>query len=176
MLCLAKNSLTLRVAWHAWPTVVGQKPGTGRPFVRPFPNDKLNSSAISLIIKCWFPWITALTWSTVSLVRTVDGWPVCESTSMDMQPFLNQVYHSNVLDQLNTVSVNACCCISYVSVAILSSLWQNLMQTCCSINTSISQFDGETNMIALQINSLMTESSCHPLLWYMVSGVAKYPT
>jgi hypothetical protein len=35
MLCLAKNSLTQ--GCMTWRTVVVQKPGTGRPFVRPFP-------------------------------------------------------------------------------------------------------------------------------------------
>jgi hypothetical protein len=67
----------------------------------------------------------------------VDGWPVCGSSSMDMGPFLNQEYHSDVLDQLNAVSPNACCSILYISVAILPSFWQNLMQTRCSFNTSI---------------------------------------
>jgi hypothetical protein len=100
------------------------------------PNDKLSSSAISLIAKRQFPQITALTQSTVSLVRTVDGWPVCGSSSMDVWPFLNREYHSNVLDQLNAVSANACCSILHVSVAVLPSFWQNLMQTCCSFNTS----------------------------------------
>jgi hypothetical protein len=53
----------------------------------------------------------------------------------------------------------------------------NLMQTRCSFNTSISQYDGGTNKIVLYINSITTESSCHPLLWYVASGdVAKYPT
>jgi hypothetical protein len=64
-------------------------------------------------------------------------------------PFLNREYYSNVLDQLNAVSPNACCSISYVSVAILPSFWQNFMQTRCSFNTSISQYDGGTNTIAL---------------------------
>jgi hypothetical protein len=68
---------------------------------------------------------------------------------MDMWPFLNQEYQSNVLDWLNTVSPNACCSIPYVSVAIWPSFWQNLMQTRCSFNTSISQYDGGTNTIAL---------------------------
>jgi hypothetical protein len=31
----------------------------------------------------------------------------------------------------------------------LPSFWQNLMQTRCSFNTSISQYDGGTNTIAL---------------------------
>jgi hypothetical protein len=66
---------------------------------------------------------------------------------MDMQPFLNQEYHSNVLDRLNAVSPNVCCSISYVSVAVLPSFWQNLMQTRCSFNTSISQYDGGRNTI-----------------------------
>jgi hypothetical protein len=105
------------------------------------PNDKLSSSAISLIVKRRFLRITALT--TVSLVRTVDGRPVCGSSTMDVRPFLNREYHSNVLDRLNAVSPNACCSISYVSVAVLPNFWQNLMQTRCSFNTSISQYDGE---------------------------------
>jgi hypothetical protein len=71
------------------------------------------------------------------------------SSSMDVQPFLNWEYHANVFDQLNTVSPNACCSISYVSVAVLPSFWQNLMQTCCLFNTSISQYNEGTNMIAL---------------------------
>jgi hypothetical protein len=70
------------------------------------------------------------------------------SSSMDVRPFLNRECHSNVLDQLN-VSPNACCSISYDSVAVLPSFWQNLMQTRCSLNTSISQYDGGTNTIEL---------------------------
>jgi hypothetical protein len=62
-------------------------------------------------------------------------------------------------------------------VAVLPSFWSNVMQTRCSFNTSISQYDGGTNTIALWIKSLTTESSCHPLLWYVASGdVAKYST
>jgi hypothetical protein len=96
---------------------------------------------------------------------------------MDVRPFLYREYHSNVLDRLNAVCPNACCSIFYVSVTVLPSFWQNLMQTRCSFNTSVSQYDGGTNTIALLINSLTTESSCHPLLWYVESGyVAKYPT
>jgi hypothetical protein len=71
------------------------------------------------------------------------------SSSMDVRSFLNLEYHSNVLDRLNAVSPNACCSISYVSVAILPSFWQNLMQTRYSFNTSISQYEGGTNTIAL---------------------------
>jgi hypothetical protein len=96
---------------------------------------------------------------------------------MDVRPFLNREYLSDVLYRLNAVSPNACCSISYVSVAVLPSFWQNLMQTRCFFNTSISQYDGGTNTIKLSINSLTTESSSHPLLWYVASGdVAKYPT
>jgi hypothetical protein len=32
-------------------------------------------------------------------------------------------------------------------VAVLPSFWQNLMQTRCSFNTSISQYDGGTNTL-----------------------------
>jgi hypothetical protein len=55
----------------------------------------------------------------------------------------------NVLNRLNAVSPNACCSISYVSMAVLPSFWQNLMQTRWSFNTSISQYDEGTNTIAL---------------------------
>jgi hypothetical protein len=122
---------------------------------------------------------TALTRSTVSLVRAVDGWPVCGSSSMDVRPFLNWEYHSNVLDRLNAVSVNACCSISYVSLAVLPSFWQNLMQTRCSFNTSIhNTTEAQTRLDCRSTHSRLTsESSCHPLLWYVASGdVAKYPT
>jgi hypothetical protein len=77
--------------------------------------------------------------------------PACQrkQLSMDVRPFLNWEYHSNVLDQLNAVPPDACRSISYVSVAVLPSFWQNLMQTHCSLNTSISQYEGGTNTIAL---------------------------
>jgi hypothetical protein len=169
-----------KIPWHSG--LCGEKALPTRisfriNIARHVPNDKLSSSAISMIVKRRFPWITALTRSTVLLVGAVDGQPVCGSSSMDVRPFLNREYHSNVLDQLNAVSLNAYCSISYVSVAILPSFWQNLMQTRCSFNTSISQYNRGTNTIALQINSLMTESSRHPLLWYVASGdVVKYPT
>jgi hypothetical protein len=71
------------------------------------------------------------------------------SSSMDVRSFLDQECHSNVLDRLNTVSPNAYCSISYISVAVLPSFWQNLMQIRCSFNTSISQYDRGTNTIAL---------------------------
>jgi hypothetical protein len=57
------------------------------------PNEKLSSSAISLIVKRRFPRITALTRSSVSLIRAVDGRPVCGSSSMVVRPFLNREYH-----------------------------------------------------------------------------------
>jgi hypothetical protein len=150
MLCVAKNSLTLRahVTWHI---VVVQKPCVSIAWH--VPNDKLCLSEISLIVKRRFPRITALTRSTVSLVRAVDGRPACESSSMDVWQFLNREYHSNVFDRQNAVSPNACCSISYVSVAVLPSFWQNLLLTRCSFNTSLSQYDGGTNTIALLINS-----------------------
>jgi hypothetical protein len=58
-----------------------------------------------------------------SLVRAVDGRPVCGSSYMDVRPFLNREYHSNVLDRLNAVSPNACCSISHISVAVFPSFW-----------------------------------------------------
>jgi hypothetical protein len=145
MLYLAKNSLTLRATWNgalSWcRTSLADTYHIPRSCVSiawHVPNDKLSSSAISLIVKHQFPQITALTRSTVSLVRAVDGRPLCGSSSMDVRPFLNWEYHSNVLDRFHAVSLNACCSISYISVAVLPSFWQNLMQTRCSFSTSIS--------------------------------------
>jgi hypothetical protein len=97
----------------------------------------------------------------------LDIWP-------DLPRFLNV---PNVLERLNAVSPNSCCSISYVSVAVLPSFWKNLMRASCSFNTSFSQYDGGTNTLALLINSLTNEWSCHLLLWYVASGdVTKYPT
>jgi hypothetical protein len=112
-------------------------------------------------VKCRFPRITALTRSAVSLVRAVDGRPVWRSSLMDVQAFLNREYYSDVLDRLMAVPPNACSIVC-VSVAVSPSFWQNLMQTCCSFNTSISQYDGGTNTIALWINSLKSKASSHP--------------
>jgi hypothetical protein len=99
----------------------------------------------------------------------------CLDIWLDLPRFLRPRWRRRLLLWLNAVSLNACCSISYVSAAVLPSFWQNFMQTRCSFSTSISQYDGETNTIALWINSLTTESSCHPLLWYVASGnVAKY--
>jgi hypothetical protein len=135
----------------AWRIVVEQKPGTGRPFVKPF-----LTNCISKALQNGY--VDSLTHGLVlgkklmmhqTLRIKKSGRPVCGLLSMDVWPFLNREYHSNVLDRLNAVSPNACCSISYVSVAILSSFCQNLMQTRCSFNKSISQYDGGTNRIAL---------------------------
>jgi hypothetical protein len=67
----------------------------------------------------------------------------------EVQPFLKWEYHSDVLDKLNAISLNACCNISYDSVAVLPSFQQNLMQTYCSFNTSFSQCDEQNNMLAM---------------------------
>jgi hypothetical protein len=119
--------------------------GTGRPFERPFPTNCISK---------------ALQNGRQSDSRSGVGEETRDapdpprqrkrsSSSMEVRPFLNREYHSNVLDLLNGVSPNAYCSILYVSVAVLPSFWQNLMQTRCSFNTSISQYDGGTNTIAL---------------------------
>jgi hypothetical protein len=77
-----------------------------------------------------------------------------------LRPFLNREYHSNILDRLNAVSPNTCCSISYVSVAVLPSFWQNLMQTRCSFNTSISQYDeGQTRLHCRSTHSRLSQAS-----------------
>jgi hypothetical protein len=113
------------------------------------PNDKLSSSAISLIVKSRFPRITALTRSTVSLVRAADGQPVCGSSSMEVRPFLNREYHSNCLGPIQRCFSEWLLKHFVRFCGRLTSSWQNLMQTRCSFNTSISQYDGGINTIAL---------------------------
>jgi hypothetical protein len=138
----------------AWRIVVVQKPGTGRPFVRPFATNCISKALQNGYVHSLIHGVALgkkLVMHQTLRVKegAVDGQPVCGSSSMDVRPFLNREYHSNVLDRLNAVSSNACCSISYVSVAVLPSFWQNLMQTRCSFNTSISQYDGGTNTTAL---------------------------
>jgi hypothetical protein len=84
----------------------------------------------------------------------------------EVQPFLKWEYCSTVLDQLDTVSPNACRSNFYASVDILSSFQQNVMQQCCS-NTSTSLCNGQTPHTRLK-------SSCYLLLWYVTSDLTKY--
>jgi hypothetical protein len=81
-------------------------------------NEILNSLAVSLIVKCQYLWINSLTRATVSWICANDGWPVCGLSLIIVQTFLTYKYHWNVLDQLAAVPPNACCSISYISVAI----------------------------------------------------------
>jgi hypothetical protein len=138
----------------AWRIVVVQKSGTGRPFVRPFPkkciSKALQNGYVDSLIHGLALGKKLVMHQTLRVKESVVyGRLVCGSLSMDVRPFLSRVYHSSVLNRLNAVSPNACCSISYVYVAVLPSFWQNLMQTRCSFNTSISQYDGGTNTIAL---------------------------
>jgi hypothetical protein len=62
-----------------------------------------------------------------SFVGSCRWWPACVWIIVDgLRPFLNMEYHSKILDRLNAVSPNAGCGISYVSLAVLPSFWQNL--------------------------------------------------
>jgi hypothetical protein len=136
----------------AWRIVVVQKPGTGRPLVRPFPtnciSEALQKGYVDSLIHGLALGKKLVMHQTLASKKAPLMAGLYVDSSMDVRPFLNREYHSNVLDRLNAVSPNACS-ISYVSVAVLPSFWQNLMQTRCSFNTSISQYDGGTNTIAL---------------------------
>jgi hypothetical protein len=149
----------------AWHTVVVQKPGTRRLFVRPFLTNCISKELHclcrqSLIVKCWFPRITAFTWSTVLLVRAIDGWPVCGSSSMDVRPFLNWEYHSNVLDRLSAVSSNACCSISYISVAVYQVSGRTL---CKHVAPSTHPFhntmEGQTRLHCTSTHSRLSQAA-----------------
>jgi hypothetical protein len=160
MLCLAKNSLTLRAAWNVH--CRGAEARYRKTICEAVSDELHLEGVVERLCR------QSDSWSGVG-EETRDapapprqrkrsaGLLVCGSSSMDVWPFLNREYHTNVLVRLNAVSPNASCTISYVSVAILPSFLQNLMQTRCSFNTSISQYDGGTNTIALQINSLTTK-------------------
>jgi hypothetical protein len=78
--------------------------------------------------------IDRLTWWTVALVRAVDGRPVDVDGSAAI---LKREHHSNVSNLLNAAFRNVCCSISYISLAVLPSFQQNLMQTHCCFSTSI---------------------------------------
>jgi hypothetical protein len=129
----------------AWRIVVVQKPGTGSPFVRP-----TNCIWKALQNGYVYSLIHGLALEKKLVMRqTLRVKESYQRSSMDVRPFLNREYHSDVLDRLSAVSPNVCCSISYVSVFVLPSFWQNVMQKRCSFNTSISQYDGGTNTIAL---------------------------
>jgi hypothetical protein len=109
-----------------WRIVVVQKPGTGRPFVRKFLTNCISKALQNGYVDSLIHGLALekkLVMHQTLRVKESD-----QRSSMDVLPFLNREYHSNVLDRLNAVSPNACCSI-YVSVAVLSSFWQNLMQT-----------------------------------------------
>jgi hypothetical protein len=76
-----------------------------------------------------------------SVQHCLDIWP-------DLPRFLRPRWQWCLPLWLNAVSPNPCS-ILYVSGAVLPSFLQNLMQTRCFFNTSISQYDGGTNTIAL---------------------------
>jgi hypothetical protein len=132
------------VAQH---TVVVQKPGTGRPFVRLFLTNCIPKALQNGYVDSRIHGVAL--GKKLVIHQTLRVKESDQGSSMVVRPFLNHEYHSNVLDRLNAVSPNACCSISYVSVAVLPSFWQNLMQTRCSFNTSISQYDGGTNTTEL---------------------------
>jgi hypothetical protein len=122
------------------------------------PNDNLNSSAISGR-QTSVP--TDYCIDTVnSLVGSRRWWPVCVWIIVDGRA---AIFKSGIafkcLGRLNAVSPNACCRISYVSVAVLQSFWQNFIKTRCSFNTSSSQYDRGTNTIALEINSRLIQAA-----------------
>jgi hypothetical protein len=79
---------------------------------------------------------------------------------MDVRPFLNREYHSNVLDRLNAISPNACCSISYVSVAVLPSFWQNVMQTrCSSTHPFHNTTEGQTRLHCRSTHSRLSQAA-----------------
>jgi hypothetical protein len=147
MLCLAKNSLTLGAEGMVHCRGAEAR---YRKTIREAVSDELYLEGIA-----------------ERLCRQSDSWSgIGEEThdapdplhqrkrsSTDVRPFLNRKYRSNVLDRLNAVSLNACCSILYISVVVSPSFWQNLMQTRCFFNTSISQYDWDKhNCIVDQLN------------------------
>jgi hypothetical protein len=129
-----------RMSWHSGSRGIvqchGAEASTRRPFVRPFP-----MNCISKALQ--YGYVDILIHGLALGKKLVTHQTLCvkesnQRSSIDMWPFLNWEYHSNVLDWLNAVSV-----------AVLPSFWQNLIQTRCSFNTSTSQYYRGTSMIAL---------------------------
>jgi hypothetical protein len=156
---------------------VVQKPGTARPFVRPFlTNCILKALQNGYVDSLIHGLALGKKLEMHQTLRVKESDQHCLDIWLDLPRFLRPRWRQRLPLWPNTVSLNAFYSISYVFVAVLPSFWQNLMQTCCSFNTSILQYDRGTITIALYITLLTTESCCHPLLWCVASDVAKYPT
>jgi hypothetical protein len=81
--------------------------------------------------------MSSQTFSTFSVIMLVLGRPECSSSSTDTQPALKCERHSKTAVWLKECFPKASRSISRVLVADLLSLTQNLMQTHCSILSSI---------------------------------------
>jgi hypothetical protein len=76
--------------------VMVQKPGTGRPFVRPFPMNCISKVLQNGYVDCLIYSLALgkkLVMYQILRVKESD-----QRSLMDMWPFLNQEYQSNVLD------------------------------------------------------------------------------
>jgi hypothetical protein len=99
MLCLAKNSLTLRAACHGALSWCKSQVLEDYLFVRQFPMNSIskvlqNSYVDSLIHGLALR--KKLVMHQTLRIKESD-----QRSSMDMGPFLNREYHPNVLDRLN---------------------------------------------------------------------------
>jgi hypothetical protein len=154
MLCLAKNSLTLGAAWHgalSWcRSQVSEDHLWGR--FRRTACAKWQVKFISNLSDRQTSVPTDYSIDTVnSLVGSRRWWPAlcvdhCHWTCGHF--WIGNTTQMSWIDSTLFLRIT-CCSISYVSVAVLPSFWQNLMQTRCSFNTSIWQHNGGTNTIAL---------------------------
>jgi hypothetical protein len=134
----------------AWRIVVVQKPGTGRPFVKPFPTNCISSEFISNLSDRQMPVPADYCIDTVnSLVGSRRWWPACVWIIVDGRVAIFKLGIPLKCLGSTQRSPNACCSISHVSVAVLPIFWENLIQTRCCFNTSISQYGGGTSTIAL---------------------------
>jgi hypothetical protein len=161
-----------------WRIIVVQKPGNGRPFVRPFPTNCIskalqNGYVDSLIHGLALGKKLVMHQALRVKESAIDGRPVCGSSSMDVRPFLNREYHSNVLERLNAVSPNACCSISYVSVAVLPSFWQ--MHVAPSTNPFHNTTEGQTRLHCRSTHSRLSQAAIRSYgMWRQVMSQVSY--
>lgn len=135
------QELLHNIAGVRWGSVMMKHPATGRPQLRSFSAvENSHSSAISRTVKRRSLHTRAFTLAIMFSLREVDGRPERGSLSADSRPSLNRRNHSKTRARLIASSANAVFIISYVSVPVLPSLKQNLMQIRCSMFSVIFSF------------------------------------
>jgi hypothetical protein len=137
--------------------------------VGPFPTNDISKALQECSIKSLIH-VTALV-KKIKIYQTLhvkesdqhhlEYWP-------QVQPFLKWRYQSDMVDSLNALSLNACCCIQYTSV--------ELLQSCSKFNAKMFLLKHIHLAVRKKVKhacarsaSLTIESTCHLLPLYVVA-------